>query len=232
MKSIFLVLLGLGLSLSTNSASAADMTTCPDKVERRGSIQIQQYLTRNNVCFFSVGNHKTLGGIYRNYLFTSDGEFMIFNSYGWGDDSSSTGAREYFFFPRTSSIAYNWNDESRQLEVSSASGDKFFFDYDEAQLVSMDKGQVRIAEEVRKDNKGGVEILSYQGLLMDGGFKIGSAPTSNRNGASVFKDATGGTCTLKNSSIFKYESDGNSFIKFNDAELTAYLKKTCSRLKP
>lgn len=232
MKSVSLVLLGLGLSICVNQASAADMTSCPDKVERRGSIQIQQYLTGSNVCFFSVGNHKTMGGVYRNYLFTSDGELMIFNSYGWGDDSSSTGAREFFFFPRSSSISYNWNDESRQLEVTAVSGDQFFFDYDEAQLTSMSKGQVQIASEVRKDNKGGVEILNYQGLLMDGGFKVGSAPTTSRNATSTFKDATGGTCTLKNSALFTYESNGNLFFKYSDSELPVFLKRVCAKLKP
>lgn len=232
MKLVSLVLLGLGLSLSSTNSQAADATSCPDKVERRGSIQIQQDLSSSNVCFFSVGNFKTEGGIYRNYLFTSDGELMVFNSYGWGNDSDSTAAREFFFFPRSTDISFNWNDETRQLEVTAVSGDKFFFGYEDAELAGLSKGEVKVASEVRKDNKAGVEISKYQGLMMDGGFKIGSAPTSRGSSYSVFKDAVGATCTVKNSAIFKYESDGDVIFKFNDKELTSFLKRTCPKIQP
>jgi hypothetical protein len=231
MKLVSLVFLGLGLSFSFTASWAADATTCPNKVERHGSIQVQQDLSNNNVCFVSVGNFKTEGGVYRNYLFTSDGELMVFNSYGWGNDSDDTAAREFFFFPRSSNLAFNWNEQSRQLEVTGASGDQFFFDYEEAQLVSMSKAQVQLAADVSKTNKGGVEILKYQGLMMDGGFKIGSAPTSSRSGNSVFKDSVGATCTVKNTALFTYESDGDVIFKYTDKDLSVFLKRICSKLK-
>lgn len=231
MKLVSLIFLGLGFSLSSTGAGAADATTCPDRLERHGSIQLQQSLSNNNVCFVSVGNFKTEGGIYRNYLFTSDGELMVFNSYGWGEDSDSTGAREYFFFPRTADLSFNWNTQSRQLEITAVSGDQFFFGYEDAQLASMSKAQVKLAPEVNKTNKGGVEILKYQGLLMDGGFRIGSAPTSNRGGSSTFRDAAGASCTVKNTALFKYESDGDLFFKYTDKELSVFLKRVCSKLQ-
>jgi hypothetical protein len=229
MKLVSLVLLGLGLSISAN-AWAEDATTCPDKVERHGSIQLQQDLSNNSVCFISVGNFKTEGGIYRNYLFTSDGEMMVFNSYGWGSDSDSTGAREFFFFPRSSKMSYNWNETSRRLEITAVSGDQYYFDYEDAQLVGMSKGQVKLANEVNKTNKGGVEILNYQGLLMDGGFKVGSAPTSSQSRNSIFKDAAGASCTVKNTALFTYENDGDVFFKYSDKELSVFLKKNCPKL--
>lgn len=231
MKLVSLILLGLGFSISATTAWAADATTCPAKVERHGSIQLQQGLSNNNVCFLSVGNFKTEGGVYRNYLFTSDGELMVFNSYGWGDDSDSTGAREYFFFPRTADLSFNWNTQSRQLEITAVSGDQFFFDYEEAQLAGMSKGQVKLATEVNKTNKGGVEILKYQGLLLDGGFKVGSAPTSSSSRNSIFKDAAGTSCTVKNTALFTYESDGDVFFKFSDKDLSVFLKRVCPKLQ-
>ena len=231
MKLVSLIFLGLGLSISASQTWAADATTCPSKLEQHGSIQVQQDLSGNDICFLSVGNFKTTGGIYRNYLFTSDGEFMVFNSYGWGEDSTSTGAREFFFFPRSSNLSHKWNSETRQLEVTSASGDQFFFDYEEAQLVGASKGEVKLISEVRKDNKGGVEINKYQGLLLDGGFKVGSAPTGNRTGNSVFKDAAGTTCTVKNNVLFKDSSGGDVNFTFSVKDLPVFLSKACPKLK-
>jgi hypothetical protein len=231
MKLVSLVLLGLGFTVSATNTWAADATTCPNKVERRGSIQVQQDLSSNNICFVSVGNFKTEGGIYRNYLFSSDGELMVFNSYGWGNDSDDTAAREFFFFPRKTDLAFNWNEQSRQLEVTSSTGDQFFFGYEDAELVGMTRGQVQIAPDVSKTNKGGVEILKYQGLLMDGGFKIGSAPTSSRTSNSVFRDSVGTTCTVKNNVLFTYASGGDVFFKYSDKDLSVFLKRACPKLK-
>jgi hypothetical protein len=225
------LLLLLGLSTKTWAADES-VSGCPDRVERHGTIQIQQNLSGSNVCFLSVSNYKTTGGVYRNYLFTGDGSLMVFNSYGWGDDSDSTGAREYFFFPRkTTEPTYYWNSEARRLEVTAVSGDQFYFDYETGEMVAASKGKVTVAPEVRPDNKGGVEISQYQGLMLDIGFSIGRAPSSSSSSYSVFRDAKAASCKIKNNLLFTYKSSGDVYFRYNDTNLAAFLKRNCSKLQ-
>ncbi len=221
------------LLLAIPMSSFAQEPTCPEKVERRGSIQLQQIPSGNNTsCYISVHNFKQGGLIYRDYSFSSDGNFMVFNSFGNGPDDVDTGAREFFLFPRpAANPSYNWNDDARRLEVIDSSGSKFSFDYEDAQIVSIDKATVKVAPEVVKTNRGGVEISKFKGLILDAGFAIGKAPSQVTTASSTFTDEVGATCKVKNSDVFKYTSDGDVSFKFSDKGLVAFLKVKCPKLK-
>ncbi|MDG0816569.1 hypothetical protein [Bdellovibrio svalbardensis] len=232
MKLIWSFLL-LSLSVSVPMSSFAEQQQCPDRVERRGSIQVQQIASSNNAnCFVSVHNFKEGGLIYRDYLFASDGNFMVFNSFGKGPESEFTGAREFFFFPRPATQpSFNWNDETRRLEVTDVSGSKFFFDYEDAQITGIDKATVKVAHEVINTNKGGVDISKFKGLMLDAGFTLGRAPTQSAAGSSTFTDEAGLTCKVKNGDLFKYSADGDVAFRYSDKGLMAFLKTKCPKLK-
>lgn len=218
--------------LFTLQAWGSESGACPDILEKRGSIQLQQMVTNDGICFLSVGNFKSSGLVYRNYLFTSDGNLMVFNSFGWGDDSGSTGARDFYMFPRRLTKAtYQWNDEARHLEVTDVTGGKLYFDYENAELVRMDKGQVTVDPKVHPNNKGGVEIRSYRGLLLDIGWAVGRSPTQNPSGWAVFRDQQGQSCRVQNREIFRYGSDGDVFFRYSDGALARYLAKTCPKIR-
>lgn len=215
-------------------AHAQDPANCPYIVERQEGTQIQQIWSEGSQsCFFSVYPLDAYYDlVYRDHLFTSEGMFMVFNSYGQGPESETTGAREFFFLPRPQTqFVFNWNFDAKELEVTHVSGDKFIFDSRKARLKSISRAQVTVADEVNKLNKGGIEINQYQGLLLDGGFKIGSAPTSVSSGTSVFKDGVGSQCSVKNHEVFKYTSDGDVIFKYSDNTLPGFLQKRCPKLK-
>lgn len=216
----------------TAFAQQTPSQSCPDVVDRRGSIQIQQIASGdNNKCYFSVHNFKQSEMVYRDYMFTNDGGFMVFNSFGNGPEDEFTGAREFMMFPRSATqTKYNFNDDARRLEVTDVTGTTYYFDYEDAQLTSADKATVKVASEVVDTNKGGVEISKFQGLLLDSGFSKGHAPTSSKNGISVFTDKTGKTCKVKNSSVFNYTADGDNNFKFDDKALATFLKANCPKL--
>ncbi len=217
--------------LFTLQAWGAEPGTCPDILEKRGSIQLQQMMTNDGFCFLSVGNFKSSGLVYRNYLFTSDGNLMIFNSFGWGDDSGSTGARDFYMFPRPLAKAtYQWNDEARHLEVTDVTGGKSHFSYETAELIHMEKGQVTVDPKVHPDNKGGVEIRNYRGLLLDIGWAVGRSPTQNPSGWATFKDHKGQSCRVRNRDVFRYGSDGDVFFKYSDNDLARYLARVCPKI--
>ncbi|QDK37838.1 hypothetical protein [Bdellovibrio sp. NC01] len=229
MKRICSILL-LALPM-TSFAQQAPSQNCPDVVDRRGSIQLQQMASGDNKkCYISIHNFKQNELVYRDYMFTNDGGFMVFNSFGNGPEDEFTGAREFMMFPRPVAQSYKWNDDARRLEVTDVTGTTYSFDYEDAELKSSDKATVKVASEVADSNKGGVEISKFQGLLMDSGFTKGHAPTSSKNGISVFTDKTGKTCKVKNSSVFNYTSDGDNNFKFDDKALVTFLKANCPKL--
>ncbi|WP_415063620.1 hypothetical protein [Bdellovibrio sp.] len=224
-----------GLLMMVSSVYAADPTTCPDIVERQDNTQVQMiWSDATNSCFFSV--HPMDGYVdlvYRDFLFSTEGLFMVFNSYGPGDESQTTAAREFFMFPRPlSDIKFKWNFDAQELEVTHVTGDKFIFDTRKARLKSISgAASVKVADYVEPGNRGGVEITNYQGLLLDGGFKIGSAPTGNASNSSVMKDSVGKTCSIRNSELFKYTSDGDVIFKYSENTFPAFIKKRCPQLK-
>lgn len=216
------------------AANAQDPASCPYLVERNEGTQIQQLWSEDTQsCFFSVAPlNSYVDLIYRDHLFTSDGLFMVFNSYGKGPDAETTGAREFYMFPRPlNKFSYEWVNDTQELIVTHVTGEKFIFDARKARLRSMTKAKVVVADYVEKTNRGGVEISDYQGLILDGGFQMGRPPTANSGGTSVLKDINGKTCAVKNSEIFKYTTGGDVILKYSDATLPAFLKKRCPSLK-
>ncbi|WP_413578721.1 hypothetical protein ACLVWU_09325 [Bdellovibrio sp. HCB290] len=214
------------------STQAQDSQTCQDRVERGGTIQVQMRPTSKGDCFISINNFKLNTMFYRAYLFANDGNMMVFNSFGSGSVSETTGAREFYFFPhRYKNPTFAWNEEQRHLTVTSTAGDEYYFDYDTAQLKGMNKAEIQVTSEISKTNKGGVEITKYQGLVFDAGFKMGSAPTGAPRNKGTFTDENGKTCTLNIGDIFSYSEEGDPYVKYSDKNLAAFLKKKCPKLK-
>ncbi|WP_413587586.1 hypothetical protein [Bdellovibrio sp. HCB274] len=214
------------------STQAQDSQTCQDRVERGGSIQMQMRPTESGDCFVSVGNFKINSMFYRNYLFAVDGNLMIFNSFGSGTVSETTGAREFYFFPRRNKYpTVTWNNEQRHLVVTSVTGDEFYFDYETAQPKGMDKAEIQVSPEISKTNKGGVEVLKYKGLVFDAGFRMGTAPTTLPKNKGTFTDETGKTCSVAIGDIFSYTDSGDPYVKYSDKNLAKFLKKKCPKLK-
>ncbi|MNK08048.1 hypothetical protein D3C87_259720 [compost metagenome] len=218
-----------------HAADVADPANCTYLVERQDGTQFQRMWSESTqACFISVHPLDSYYDmVYRDHLFTSDGLLMVFNSFGPGEDSSSTGAREFFMFPRPQKeITHQWDTENKLLTITHVTGDKFVFDARKARLVSMTRADVSVASSVDPKNRGGIEITNFQGLMMDGGWSVGSSPTGNKRGVSQFKDSAGKTCNVKNSDLFRYTSGGDAILRYkDDASLQKFLKGQCPQLK-
>lgn len=224
----------LGLFLTLNFAQAATEQECPDLVERRDEIQIQQvWSSDTQSCFLSVTPRDAFVDlVYRDYLFSTSGLFMVFNSYGSGDEAQTTAAREFYMFPRTNGgYQHAWDDDNRELVVKHVTGDTFTFSYKKAKLKSISRATVTVSDDVIPTNKGGVEINNYGGLLLDGGFKVGGSPTGSAAGLSKFTDAQGKACSVRNKEIFDYLSTGDIQFRYSDSELASFLKTRCPGLQ-
>jgi hypothetical protein len=204
---------------------------CPDKFEVFDNTTVQT-LAGNTGCFVTVNPRNVYDLIYRSFLFDDSGLFMIFDSLGNGPESETTGAREFYFFPRKiKEVSYQYDASAQRLNVTTPSGKIFVFNTEKAILVSATNSTLAIDYDVNGKNKGGVEFVKNDGLYLDLGFKMGQSPSQDPNDKVTFKDTKQNSCVVKNSDIFKYTLDQDVIFKYDDAQLGKFLKRTCPKMK-
>ncbi|MBI4345209.1 MAG: hypothetical protein HY553_00030 [Elusimicrobia bacterium] len=180
-------------------------------------------------CYVSI-HPMAVGMVYRDYAFFSDGMLMVFNSYGAGEDTRRfTSAREFYFFPRVVAPDVTVDPQTPAVSVLMSNGDTVTFNTQDAQIASIGRGGVTVAQRIDPADRGGVEFPSYNGLLLDVGFRMGELPSGLPNGDAAFRSAYGQTCTVKNREIFNY-ANGDRAFKFADDELSLWLKTRCPGL--
>ncbi len=184
-------------------------------------------------CFVSIDPTNTDHLIYKAYTFFDDGLMMVFSSYGDGEDSNPnlTSAREFWFFPRSNPLTLHMDKAAGTISVTMSDGGTVTIDPATANPRSLDRGAVTVSPRVDPAERGGVEITSYAGLVLDGGFRMGESPTGRPNSDSTFRDAQGHLCAVKNSEVFSY-ANGDHAFKFTDAQLSAWLRTRCPNLTP
>lgn len=213
-------------------ASAASASACP-RVNPSHVDGTQGYADglSDGTCFVSIGPMSTPNLIYRAYTIFSDGLLMVFSSYGDGEDSNPnlTSAREFRFFPRRGAQALRMG--AGAVSVVMADGGTITIDPATAQIRSLDRGSVTVSPRIDPAERGGVEITSYAGLMLDGGFRMGESPAGKPEGAATFRDAQGHTCAVKNKELFAY-ANGDQTFKFSDDQLKAWLARRCPSINP
>jgi hypothetical protein len=232
MKPLLLPLVFFCWFWSLNSiASTRPASECTDFHTRYGSFHFQRLSTHDGSCLlnidpFDVGNFK-----YRGYLVSSEGMLMVFNSYNATDDSDSTGARIFHFFPRinTPDVA---SLDNESLVQTATPGLKLVLSQEKARILRMIGADIKEDPVVQSGNQGGVEIKKSQFLYLDSGFMLGGDVTSLPDRISTFHDSKGRTCSVQNRELFNYTSDGDTSLKFNDAKLKVFLKSRCPKILP
>lgn len=221
-------LLGLFFSITAMAYSAPE--NCPKKLTHVNNLQFSRaYQEDLSECWISIDNmngYQKL--IYRSYLITTDGLLMVFNSYGSGPNSTHTGARQYYFFPRE--VFTNEVDLQKDLvSVRLNSKLKFQFQTKVLNLVNQPEFKIKTDPKINRNNKGGVEILEYNGVYLDLGFSMGKSPSDNAEGKSLFKNQFGQACEVINKQIFDYKNDDN--FLHGDNVLQATVQRICPEFK-
>jgi hypothetical protein len=227
----FLITATVSMFLLASSQVFADASNCTDKFEVFDNTTVQT-LPGNTGCFVTVNPRNIYDLIYRSFLFDDAGLFMIFDSLGAGSDVDTTGAREFYFFPRkTNQVNYQYDAPSKRLSVKTPSGKIFVFNTEKAILVSVTGSSLTIDYAVDGKNKGGVEFVKNDGLYLDLGFTFGQSPSQNPSRKVSFSDTNKNSCVVKNSAIFKYSAEQDSTFKYTDLQLNSFLKRNCPQLK-
>lgn len=224
MKTLFTTLaLSLSSLLYTPVGHATDV--CQFKAWNHLDFGLQTGQFKDGTCYISVGSRKINDLIYRNYLITSDGQLMVFNSFGDGPSSTHTGARVFYFYPKLTKLDLNIvNDD---VEVTTVSGHKLTFDHVQIDLTEITDGQVQVATEVNPNNEGGVEFELDRSYLLDMGFKLGNTPAWDLTRSSTFKNSHGDTCTFKNRELF-YKANDEVYPRYtDDNKLKSVIRSKC-----
>lgn len=205
---------------------------CEPVLTHVDQIQIQRDSGANGWCFISLHPFwNTPNLVYRDYLISNNGLLMVFNSYGPEQNSTSTGAREFYFFPRLNAdlnISFDENDSSQPVTVTLSNGKNVFFSPKTAEISGLENGQMKLDSKISPKNAGGLEILKYDGLWLDAGFALGHSPAENSSEKAKFTDALGKTCLVLKSDIFVPSNNNNPK---SDKEISALIKAKCPQLK-
>lgn len=218
------------LTLS-QAALASDFTNdkCSRVLTHSGNIQISRDWDQDtSFCYLSIHPMDVENLTYRDYMFTNTGMMMIFNSYGEGSTSTTTGAREFYLFPRNGYPDYRV-EENGDVTVKMVSGHLMRFDTKTFRIVSVTDGKVVEASSVNSKNNGGVELSLSRGLLLDIGFTMGKSPSSVKDKKIMFHDVNSKTCSLRNRDIFVYQGE-NAVITLNDEQLKVKFTPKCPGL--
>ena len=183
----------------------------------------------NGKCFVSIHPMETTDMVYRDYALYSDGMLMVFSSYGEYEGPDMTSAREFYFFPRSGAPKLEMDPAAGTVAVRMADGGRASFSPATAQISGFDRGEVTVSPRVDRAERGGVEIISYRGLMLDCGFRLGELPSGRPDGDSTFRNTHGQLCTVKNRELFDYK-DRERALKYDDAALSAWLKNRCPGL--
>ena len=220
------VKIALAASLAGTADSPHMTDLCPDQLKAFENIQLQQSLSGDGKnCFLSIhprDAYETL--IYRDYLVSSDGMLMVFNSYSADLSSASDGAREFYLFPNEFK-GFEWKVEDQYLVVTGFVDRVLRFSLKTSQLELMSGAELKLSEKVAPNNKGGLEILSADFLYIDAGFKLGDSPSYDHSRSSDAKNPKKQSCTLKNPKIYDY-ADDNVILK-PESEVRKIIKATC-----
>ena len=224
---IWIQLLMLGLFLIKPVSSMANCAPTHFKIDN--SQVHRNYDTATNWCYLVLGPSNIDSFIYRNYMLTNEGLLFIFNSFGEGPSSTTTGARAFYFFPRlTQDISFQLNETKHELEVMLTNQKKIFFSTGTSNITNIENGSMSLDPQINPKNHGGLEITKYSGLYLDAGFSMGHSPVENLAASSVFYDSKGKSCKVKNQLIFEKKSENVS--PRSDIEISKLLKKTCPHL--
>ncbi len=212
--------------LQSSVVSAAD---CTETHQTIGKVEFQ--ITKSgDDCWHSVSPVDKTNLIYRDFMFDSSGYFMAFSSYGDGPDSTFTGAREFFLFPRAQELSASISDNG--VAINFPNGLTAVYSADFARWVNAVGAEIWESPDVVQGDKGGFKIRITKGLQLDFGFRLGGAPSGNRMGNADFRDAFGKTCTVRNTEVITWDADGDTAFKFpTDKMLRNFLNARCPTLK-
>ena len=217
----------LALLISSTLVSASE-NFCERKSLTVLNTKISTMKLTNGNCYLSLHPKRTVDLVYRDFMFSDEGLIMMFDSYGNGPGSRFTGARSFYTYPHKTSPTYTINGS--QLLITLIDGNVFSFDLDLYQPTFMSNAVISYISDVKPALKGGLEIDSKEGLLIDLGHRIGADPSTRRNYESTFTDVHNRSCKVNNNKFIKLVAGEPSLIFTDNQTINLFVREHCPNL--
>lgn len=203
---------------------------CSKVLTASGDIMIQRDWDENTrVCFISLHPMDVTDLKYRDYYFDNDGLFLVFNSYGEGELSETTGSRGFMTFPQIFEYPDFSIESNGDVVVRMVSGHLLRINAEKFSVKEFSPGRF-VEKELSKTNAGGLEIKTSKGFWMDQGFKMGGMAVENKKGLTKIFGSISGSCSLKNSRLYDY-STGQIPLLYKKEALTKFVQEVCPTVK-
>lgn len=181
--------------------------------------------SNSNDCYISVSSLSARNLVYRYHLFISDGEHMVFNSYGDGPSRVDTGARVFAYFPRQEELSYAFTNE--ELTITLVDGNKVIFDTKNSLIKKSIGFDMREDSLVHPQNLGGVEIVSSRNTYIDFGYRQGANPMSRLESKHKIVRPNK-VCFSLNENILKKMGDEVKWLFKTNVEFENYFINFCN----
>ena len=239
MKLFFLLLTPLLTSivaLSVNSPSQIPNLQanekCPYIIKKVANIQLQQdWWEESKTCFIGISPANIIGLRYRSYFIDNSGFFMVFNSYGDGNESETAGSRSFFVLPQVHTYPEFSFTNNNDVIIKMVSGHELRVSGKDFSIVSLSHSKIT-EKPLSPNNQGGVEFKLDQGFWFDAGFRLGGTKFDNPSNKTKIQSAQSTKiCSLKNSSFLNYDSDNDFKLKYTGPALVKFLQTKCPQLQ-
>ncbi len=221
------------LLIAFTSEAHAEFTRakCQEVLTGNDIIQVsRRWDVTTRRCYISVHPRNVVDLNFRDYYFDNTGFFMVFNSFGEGDESKTAGARGFYIFPQTEEYPDYSFEPNNDIIVKMVSGHQFRISGKDFSVVSLSDGQVS-EKPLSPNNQGGLEFKLTKGYWLDGGFRLGGLKFDNPNNKTKIQSAkSDGSCSVINKTFLKYK-DGEFDLKQAGAALKQTLQANCPQLK-
>tara|TARA_R110002072_G_scaffold534_7_gene4156 strand:- start:58102 stop:58818 length:717 start_codon:yes stop_codon:yes gene_type:complete len=209
------------------------LSPCEEKVEKINGFQFQsgQLKTDDQLpkkCFIMISPIDNNNSVYRSYIFNTQGQMLVFNSFGAGDPSKNTGSSVHYFFPFKSELKYLISGDAILIEL--INGEVAQFDTVEGKITEMTNAIVHTDPDINRNNNGGVQFEYLEGWTMNAGFQLGGSPLSNPVKEIYIRDSLGTQCDLKINDFFMNINE-EYFLKYSsNDELQVFQSDFCPQL--
>lgn len=211
-------------SLTSSSVYSNDACIQTSQVVGNTHLQTGQY--RNGDCFINLKPMNSASLVYRQHIFNSYGNYMVFNSFGYGPSSQATGSRVFTFVPQKNRLEYGFNGQL--ITVFLTNGAVVYFDSVSTRIYSS-VGLTMVEDSIVDPyNNGGVEIYpGYSFAYLDFGFKLGESPRSNMASRYKYTGFNGQQCVGFNNEVLYRTFDDIEWKFKNPNELFRFLENKC-----
>ncbi len=222
-------LAGLCLILGSQAVSAAYINdNCTEDYQTYENTRIQiGRLGDLNECFVSVSTNPNFNPKYRDYLMTNNGLIMVFNSFGDGNPSTMTGAREYYF-PSQLKTHFVVSYDQGFVKVQLTDDVTFVLNAKTGKPTQITNTTFTYSTSINPNNKGGLEITKSKVPMIDGGFAMGKSPTSIDDGKSYIKKLNQ-SCELINRELYD-NSTGDAILRYKNKEFDNFVASRCPNI--